>query len=99
MSGVIDALFLDEFRQPSLGLRLCDLVGICDCHCTSGPLHLARHIDAIPADVLGAHNTNGTSLSGSAVHASPIPLTRHPNRAYISEFRVREQCLVGRMLV
>ena len=27
MSGVIDALFLDEFRQPPLGLRLCDLIG------------------------------------------------------------------------
>ena len=52
MTSLVNALLLDELRQPSFGLRLRDLADVSDYHCTSGSLGLAWYIDAVPADVL-----------------------------------------------
>ena len=38
MTFVIDALVLDELRQPSFGFGTRELVGVSDYHCTSDPL-------------------------------------------------------------
>ncbi len=68
MTCVINALLLDELRQPSFGLRTRELVDVSDYHCTSDPFVLARYVGPIPADVLRAFDIYRTTLSGSARH-------------------------------
>jgi len=68
MTFVVNALPLNEFRQPSFGFRARELVDVSDYHCTSDPFVLARYIDPIAADVLRAFDIYRTTLSGSARH-------------------------------
>jgi len=68
MTLVIDALVLDELRQPSFGFGARELVDVSDYHCTSDPFVLARYIGPIAADVLRAFYVYRTTLSGSARH-------------------------------
>src|SRR6266851_1630639 len=91
MCGIVDALLFDKLRQPSLGLRSCQLINASDYHVASGSLNLAQYIDAVPANVFFALNTYGTTLSGSARHRSPVSLIRHRNRNYIIRFGIRWQ--------